>query len=329
MAVRDRPLFRRLLEFDDLLRRRRVVNATTLATRWKTSTKTVQRFVAFMRDEMDAPIVFDRKRGSFGYADPAWHLPWIPVEGPGLFAIGVAAKVLQLYEGTPVAEGLRTAFLRISEMMPPEIRVSPGAFVERLYIHPQPIRLVDPAVWNAVATAIRERTVLTVRYQKPGGETSLRRLAPYGLVLAAGDWLVAAQDHDDDPGVVKTFYVARIRNAEGTSEVFSIPRDFDLKRHFGETIGIFVGSAPLHFRVRFTKAMAAWVAEVRWHPKQKLTTLPSGELELELPAGSLFEARRFVLSFGREAVALSPPELVTALRDETEEMAAAYRGAAR
>ena len=35
-------------------------------------------------------------------------------------------------------------------------------------------------------------------YQKPSGETSVRRLAPYGLVLAAGDWLVAAQDHDDE-----------------------------------------------------------------------------------------------------------------------------------
>jgi predicted DNA-binding transcriptional regulator YafY len=325
MAVKDRPLFRRILEFDDLLRRRRPVNATSLAARWKTSTKTVQRFVAFMRDEMDAPIVFDRKRGSFRYSDPAWHLPWIPVEGPGLFAIGVAAKVLQLYEGTPVAEGLREAFQRISDVMPPEIRVSPGAFVERLYIHPQPIRLVDPAVWNAVATAIRERTVLKIRYQKPAGETSVRRLAPYGLVLAAGDWLVAAQDRDDDPGTVKTFYVARIRSAEASPELFSIPRDFDLKHHFGETIGIFVGSEPFRFRVRFAKAMAAWVAEVRWHPKQKLTSLPNGELELELPAGSLFEARRFVLSFGREAVALAPPELVEALRTETGEMAAAYR----
>ena len=325
MALKDRPLFRRILEFDDLMRRKRNVNATSLATRWKTSTKTVQRFVAFMRDEMEAPIEYDRKRASFRYTDPAWHLPWIPVEGPGLFAIGVASKVLQLYEGTPVAEGLREAFQRLSDVMPPEIRVSPGALVEQLYIHPQPIRLVDPAVWTAVATAIREKTVLTVRYQKPTGETSVRKLAPYGLVLAAGDWLVAAQDRDDDPGTVKTFYVARIRDAEVGTEIFSVPRNFDLKQSFGETIGIFVGSEPFRFRVRFTKTMAAWVAEVRWHPKQKMTNLPGGELELELPAGSLFEARRFVLSFGREATAIAPPALLEALRAETEEMAAAYR----
>ncbi len=143
------------------------------------------------------------------------------------------------------------------------------------------------------------------------------------LFFAQG--FVAAQDRQDDPGTVKTFYVARIRDAEVGSEVFSVPRDFDLKTHFGETIGIFVGSEPFRFRVRFTKAMAAWVAEVRWHPKQKMTALPNGELELELPAGSLFEARRLVLSFGRDAVAMAPPALVEALRAETEEMAATYR----
>ena len=157
MAVKDRPLFRRILEFDDLMRRKRNVNATSLAD----AVEDVDEDRAALRRASCATRWTPRSSstasaGSFRYSDPAWHLPWIPVEGPGLFAIGVASKVLQLYEGTPVAEGLREAFQRLSDVMPPEIRVSPGAFVERLYIHPQPIRLVDPAVWNAVATAIRE-----------------------------------------------------------------------------------------------------------------------------------------------------------------------------
>ena len=65
--------------------------------------------------------------------------------------------------------------------------------------------------------------------------------------------------------------------------------------------------------------------DVAWVPEARGKAV--GGVELELPAGSLFEARRFVLSFGREATAVSPPSLVEALRAETEEMAAAYRGA--
>jgi predicted DNA-binding transcriptional regulator YafY len=85
-----------------------------------------------------------------------------------------------------------------------------------------------------------------------------------------------------------------------------------------------VGDEPFRFRVRIAREAAAWAAEVRWHPGQKLKPLTGGEVEVELPAGSLWEARRFVLSFGRHAVAISPPRLVEDLKGEIGAMAAAY-----
>jgi hypothetical protein len=39
--------------------------------------------------------------------------------------------------------------------------------------------------------------------------------------------------------------------------------------------------------------------EVRWHPAQRLEALKNGDVGLDLPAGSLIEAKRFVLSLGR------------------------------
>jgi hypothetical protein len=42
MAFKDRPLFRRTLELDGLLRRPRGITTADLAARWETSTKTVQ-----------------------------------------------------------------------------------------------------------------------------------------------------------------------------------------------------------------------------------------------------------------------------------------------
>ncbi len=123
---------------------------------------------------------------------------------------------------------------------------------------------------------------------------------------------------------MKTFYLARIREAANTRERFAVPKEFDPARHFGDSIGIYVGDAPFRFRVRIGREAAAWAAEVRWHPGQKLKTVAGGEVELELPAGSLWEARRFVLSFGKNAVALSPPRLVEDLKGEIGAMSAAY-----
>ena len=323
MAFKDRPYFRRVQEFDDLMRHRRTVTAATLARKWETSTKTVQRFLGQMRTEFDAPVAFDRARRSFVYTDMEYRIPWLPVEGKDLFAIGVAMKVLQMYEGTPAAKDLKEVYRRLSEFMPPEIRVRPSSLMERLYIHPQPIRLLDPRVWEAAADSLREKTALSIDYRKPGGKPETRTVEPYGLLLSGADWLLAARDPED--GVVKTFYVNRIVSAHRTAERFAIPKDWDPARHFGESIGIYVGNEHFRFKVRLAREVADWSEEVRWHPAQKTARRADGSLDLELPAGSLWEARRFVLAFGRFAKALSPAGLVADMRAETEAMRKLYR----
>jgi predicted DNA-binding transcriptional regulator YafY len=323
MAFKDRPFFRRTLEFDDLLRQNRKVNATTLSERWETSIKTVQRFIDTYRDDFGAPVEWEGRRGTYVYSDPKWHLPWLQMEGRDLFAVGVALKVLQMYEGTPAAKDLKRIYDRLSALMPPEVRISPSSFIEKLYVRPQAQRPVDPAVWDAVATALREKCVLSLTYTKPGGRAEKRELEPLHLVLAGPDWFLLSRDPED--GVVKTFYLSRMSAPVVTMQRFAPPKGFRPEEHFGETIGLYVGKPRFRFKVRFSKVVADWITEVKWHEKQKLTRLPGGDLELELPAGSLLEARRFVLSFGKFATALSPEELVADVKDHVAALTIAYR----
>jgi predicted DNA-binding transcriptional regulator YafY len=322
MPFKDRPYFRRILEFDDLLRSGKKVTATTLSSRWETSTKTVQRLVDNLRDEFGAPVEWDARRGTYYYSDTRWHLPWLAMKGADLFAVGVAMKVLQMYEGTPVAKDMKAIFERLSELMPPEVRIAPSSFVEKLYIRPQAQRPVDPKVWDAVATCLRERTVLEARYQKPTGQGDWRELEPLHVVLFGADWFLLARDPEGD--AVKTFYLSRMKSARVGTRRFSAPKGFRPEEHFGDTIGLYVGKPRFRFRVRFGSEVAEWITEVRWHEKQKLTRLPDGGVELELPAGSLLEARRFVLSFGRHAEAVAPEELVADVREHVGALAKTY-----
>ena len=324
MAFKDRPFFQRILDFDDFLRRGRVVNATTLAAHWGSSPKTVQRFIATFKSDFRALVAWDSKRGSYVYTKPDWHLPWLQMEGKDLFAVGVAMKVLQIYEGTPVAKDMKSIFERLSRLMPAEVRIAPSSFVEKLYVRPQAQRPVDPAIWDAVATALREKVVLSVDYTKPGREPERREMEPLHLVLGGQDWFLLARDPEDEK--IKTFYLARMSAAKVGTRRFSPPTGFKPEEHFGETIGLYVGKKPFTFKVRFSKFVAEWITEVKWHEKQKLTRLPGGDLELQLPAGSLLEARRFVLSFGKFATALGPEELVADVKDHVKAMAESYGG---
>ena len=65
--------------------------------------------------------------------------------------------------------------------------------------------------------------------------------------------------------------------------------------------------------------------EVRWHPAQKLEALKNGDVVLDLPAGSLIEAKRFVLSLGRFGKALGPRELAQGMAEEVSELGRIYR----
>jgi predicted DNA-binding transcriptional regulator YafY len=246
------------------------------------------------------------------------------VEGSDLFAIGVAMKVLQMYEGTPAAADMKAIFKRLSEFMPAEVKISPSSLVEKLYVQHQAGRPVAAPVWDAVATALREKVALEMEYTKPTGEHRRRMVEPYTLVLANGDWFLLAHDPEEEDVPVKIFYLTRISEPRVTTSRFVTPKDFRPEDHLGQTLGVYLGAKPVRFRVRVDAAIASWVAEVHWHEKQKIDRKRDGSIELELPAATLLEARRFILSMGRHAKALSPPEVVADVKEHVEALAKAY-----
>ena len=56
-AFKDRPLWRRLQTIHHEIKEHRFPNASTLARMLSVSTKTVQRDLDYLRDELDAPIL--------------------------------------------------------------------------------------------------------------------------------------------------------------------------------------------------------------------------------------------------------------------------------
>ena len=323
-AFKDRPLWRRLQTIHHEIKESRYPNATGLASALDVSTKTVQRDLEYLRNELAAPIEFDRERNGYYYSRADYVLPFLPVDGRDLFSIGVAAQVLSLFGGTPLGRDLKSCYERLAELMPPAVRLRPEIVMEKLALRAAAFRPVREETWQAVSDSLQKGVALSIRYHRPGeAPGDSRTIKPYSLVVFGRDWMVLARDETD--GIVKNFYLARMEDARPTTQRYAIPRDFDPDAFFRNTFGIFVGgSKPFRFRVRFSKGISEEVRELTFHPKQKLERGADGEAILELPAESLKEARRFVLGYGKDAVALSPPELVEELRSETEILRKGY-----
>jgi predicted DNA-binding transcriptional regulator YafY len=322
-AFKDRPLWRRLQAIHHEIKDGRHPNTSSLARQLAVSSKTVQRDIDYLRDELQAPIEFRREENGYAYARKDYVLPFLPIDGQDLFSIGVAAQVMALLGGTPIAQSLASCYERLARLMPPGVRVAPEIVREKLTLRAAAFRPVREETWQAVADSFQKGVALSVRYRHPGEEPGEPRiLKPYALVLAGRDWMVLA----DDSGKIKNFYLARIESAQTTGERYAIPRDFDADAFFRHTFGIFVGGkgAPFRLRVRFSPEASGEVREMVWHPKQKIEAGAGGEAILELPAESLREARRFILTYGRDAQALSPTELVDDMRAEVEAMSRLY-----
>ena len=77
-------------------------------------------------------------------------------------------------------------------------------------------------------------------------------------------------------------------------------------------------------KVRISPGWARWVGEKIWHESQKAKKNGDGSLELTFRIAGLDEIKRWILSFGPEAVVLEPEKLKEMVRKDLSRNLAQY-----
>src|SRR5262249_44185359 len=80
-----RPPLRRIMVIDQALRANRWPTTERLAQELEVTVRTVRRDIAYLRNQLRAPIEFDRVRNGYHYAEPSFRLPFMqrPGSNPG------------------------------------------------------------------------------------------------------------------------------------------------------------------------------------------------------------------------------------------------------
>lgn len=99
---------------------------------------------------------------------------------------------------------------------------------------------------------------------------------------------------------------------------------FDSTTYFDSGFGIYVGEV-FDVKLQFFSPTSDYIAERLWHPRQKITRLEDKSIILEMPANSLSEMKKFVLSYGAKVKVMEPEELRDLVLDELELVAEVYR----
>lgn len=321
----NKSQIRRLIELAERIRNQRApVTCLSLAAEWEVSPKTVQRDIDFLRDQLNAPLDYDRKRKSFVFTEPTWSLPALPVSEGEIVAILLGARMLEQYHGTPAAQQLVGIFEKLAEALPDSIRIRPENLFNRFSFRGPPARPVKPESWTAVIRALCDRRTLQMRYRtagmSPGVPPKESLIDPYHVANLQGEWyLFGVHTGRTD---VRQFSMARIERAAVTSRFFEMPHGFDPDKQLADTFGRFACSNKSHtVRLLFSKTAAVAVASQEWHPNQTVRSRRDGSLELCFDAKGLEEVKRWVLSWGAEVRVLQPQSLRNIIRNEARRMA--------
>ena len=319
-----RSKFHHILLIDQELRRGGYPSSKDLARKLELSDRTIRRNIEFMRDVLDAPIAYDPSRKGYHYTQPNWTLPGLRLTEGELLGLLLTQMALRAYEGTPLEAYLKRIVDKLLARLPDEITVQPDHLLDLFRITLGPIAPIEPRHWELLARAIREKRTVEMTYYALGRDKlTTRKLDPYLLRCYRGDWYVVGHDHSS--GRIPIFSLARIRAIRLLDTHFSVRDDFR-PDHYLE--GIFQAhERPGRHRVRiqFYGIAARLVAERRWHRTQKLTTKRDGSVVLEMTVSDLHEVAWWVLSWGRNAKALSPKALRQLITTEAEQLIALYR----
>ncbi len=300
-------------------------NSTRLAEELEVSTKSIHRDVEFMRDRLQLPIAFDRRRNGYRYTEEVTAFPTLHISEGELLALLVAEKALQQYRGTNLEKPLLSALRKMAATLPETVSLNLAEWEQTISFRTSAEPLLNLQTFEVLARATTRRQQLELTYRKPGQRQTERRVVdPYHLANINGEWFLFAYCHLRRD--LRTFAPARILSVRPTGRSFTRPRRFSLEQRLRDSFGVVTGHGEHQVVIRFHEGVADFIREKRWHPSQQLLELSDGGVELRLRLSSLAEVQRWVLSWGGHAVPVAPPALVRFVQDAARRLGKSLAG---
>jgi predicted DNA-binding transcriptional regulator YafY len=304
----------RLLRFLELLQDRPFVTGAELADRLEVDVRTIRRYAVALH-ELGIPVEGERGPAGGYRLRPGYKLPPLMLTDDEATAV-VLGLVLAHRLGVDNAD---PALAKIRRVLPAALR----ARVEALQATVGFTQGGDPAppaseTVLALSDAIRRRRRVAARYTSWRGEESERDLSPYGLVVHAGRWYLAAHDHGR--GELRTFRVDRVRDATLGVPTDPPPEGFDAVAYVSRSLA----SVPWTWEVEVLLETSADEAAKRVPPTLGELAAVEGGVLLRMRVETLDYMARLLADLGRPFVIHRPDELraaVEALADHLREQA--------
>ena len=320
----------RFYKIEMLIRSRGSVPFAALMDELGVSRATLKRDLEYLRERMDAPIVYDRFANGYSMRPDARDLRQVKHELPGVWfsereihALLTMHQLIQgLDEGGVLARHLQPLLDKLHGMLGAS-DTEAKELMKRVKIMSAARRPVIGRHFELIGTAITQRQrVQMTYYVRSRREETERTVSPQRLVHWRNTWYLDAWCHTSD--ALRRFALDAIR---GATLLEQHAKDVALKTIEAELdagYGVFSGAKLQWAQLQFTAEAAQWVQHEQWHPKQEATLHDDGSLTLRLPYADATELAMDILRHGEQVKVLAPAALVQRVARASQHAAALY-----
>ncbi|MCK6433615.1 MAG: WYL domain-containing protein [Aquabacterium sp.] len=317
----------RVYTIESLIRTRGHVSFAQLLEALEVSPATLKRDLDYLRDQLGAPIVYDRDVNGyrFGpeYRGHKHELPGMWFSERELYSLLMAHQLLsELDTEGMISRHLQPLLDRIHQMLGGDASAA-QALLQRVRIISPAKRPVAGPHFERVGEALVERRRLQLRYLTRGrGAVGDREVSPQRLVHYRNTWYLDAWCHQRER--LLRFALDAMQAVQVlATPARELPID-EVRAQMDAGYGIYAGSRAQWARLRFDAQAAAWVSREEWHPQQRGRWLPDGAWELELPFSNETELVMDILRHGPQVRVMAPASLMRSVAVQLQQAALQY-----
>ncbi len=319
----------RLYRLHQLLAGRRVgVPLESIMAELECSRATANRVIQEMRQTFDAPIVFCREQQGYRYDQSGaggFELPGVWFSEAELTGLLSMQRWLNQIGGGFVGRMLAPLGEHMRQMLGDNEAAS--QISERIVLQEVGQRPNAARHFPEIAAATLNRLRIEVEYRdRTRNEANIRILSPQRLLHYRDNWYLDAWCHWRDE--LRRFALDRMQRVTVLEEAVKEMAAEEVARAFDNTYGIFGGQPENTAVLRFSGAVAQWVSEEIWHPRQRSAWLSDGRYQLSLEIGpNPAELIQDILRYGANVEVVEPASLREAVRERLRAALAMYGAA--
>jgi len=304
---------------------RRFPNAKKLSEEFEISQKQAQREIEFMRDRLDAPLVYHPENKGYEFEDDSYELPPIWFHEDELLALCLAMRLASTLPDRKLKGSLYELLEKFLSFRFLDSPPSLENIREKVSVKNVEYYKVDETIFHKVMDSLFGDEPIRISYYTPHKDEATKRIIrPLHLVCYMGSWhLIAFCTLKKE---LRDFSLSRIHSIEPISRPIKLPDHLPpIKDYIRKNFGLMAGDKSIEVCLKFAPDVSNWISEQVWYSGQEVSLNKDGSICLKFPVADFREIRREILRYGASVEVLSPPELREEIKNEIEMMVDVYR----